>query len=602
VSALVALAALPIAALAIVALLRSPLAPRLVKTPQGERWVARETPVGGGIGIFTGFVAAVLLGVASGAIPASSEIWGILGGAAILFAAGLLDDLRQLSPLAKLAAQIGAAALVLGTGTHVEIVSNDLLAAAIGGLWLVGLTNAFNLLDNMDGLAATLAAIAAVFFAIDAVTIHPSHAALAVAIAIAAACAGFLPFNLRPGRPAAVYMGDSGSQMLGFSLAVLGLMSSWKVAGTTVATLILPVLVLAVPILDTALVTVVRLLERRPVTEGGRDHSSHRLVRYGLSEKHAVLLLGLVAAALGAASLGYNVLGDQWITLPALLLTFLLLVQFASFLADLERRPAADGGIFRAFDVHWRRLVEVSVDFVLVAGAFLAAYFLQFGGRGTEYQRFLFLQTLPVLIAARYVAFILFGLYRSVWRYAVARDLAAIVMAVAVSEVAAALVLHWTQVVPPGDFSETVFVIDALLCIALVAASRFGERAALQAMRRRRRPGLQRTLIVGAGRSGRSLHRELRETEGERVVGFVDDNPRLRRRRLQGQPVRGTLAEMARILEEARPTVVLVTIPDADRSRLDAVVGACAAAGNPCRFVRRETDLDPRVVLGAAAE
>ena len=87
-------------------------------------------------------------------------------------------------------------------------------------------------------------------------------------------------------------MGDAGSQMLGFALAALGLTSSWKVAGTTVATLILPILILAVPILDTALVTVVRLLEGRPVTQGGRDHSSHRLVRFGLSEKHAVLLLG----------------------------------------------------------------------------------------------------------------------------------------------------------------------------------------------------------------------------------------------------------------------------------------------------------------------
>jgi len=338
------------------------------------------------------------------------------------------------------------------------------------------------------------------------------------------------------------------------------------------------------------------------VTEGGRDHSSHRLVRYGLSEKHAVLLLGLLAAALGAASLGYNVLGDQWITLPALLLTFLLLVQFASFLADLEQRPTAGEGLLRAFDVHWRRLVEVAVDFALVGGAFLTAYFLQFGGQGTNYQRFLFLQTLPVLIAARYVAFILFGLYRSVWRFAVARDLAAIVVAVAVSELAAALVLHWTQVVPPGDFAQTVFVIDALLCIALVAASRFGERAALQALRRRRREGLRRTLIVGAGRSGRSLHRELRETDGERVVGFVDDNPRLRRRRVHGVPVLGATREIERLLERTNPDIVLITIPDASRETLDAVVDACVDAGVTCRFVRREIDLDPHVVLGSAAE
>src|SRR5437879_1683105 len=84
------------------------------------------------------------------------------------------------------------------------------LAAVLGVLWLVGLTNAFNLLDNMDGLASTLAMIAGIYFAIDAVTIHKSHTALAIALALAAACAGFIPYNLRPGRPAAIFMGDSG--------------------------------------------------------------------------------------------------------------------------------------------------------------------------------------------------------------------------------------------------------------------------------------------------------------------------------------------------------------------------------------------------------
>jgi UDP-GlcNAc:undecaprenyl-phosphate/decaprenyl-phosphate GlcNAc-1-phosphate transferase len=466
------------------------------------------------------------------------------------------------------------------------------------------LTNAFNLLDNMDGLAASLALIAAVYFAVDAVTIHPSHIALVLALGIAAGCAGFLPFNLRPGRPAAIYMGDSGSQLLGFALAALGLSSSWKVAGTTVATLILPVLILAVPILDTALVTVLRLLEGRPVTQGGSDHSSHRLVRYGLSEKHAVLLLGLVATTLGATSLGYNVLNETWVTLPAVLLTFVLLIQFGSFLADIEQRPAKDGrGFLGTFDVHWRRLIEVVVDFGVISVSFLAAYYLRVGsGGGSNYQRYLFLETLPVLLGARYLAFMLFGLYRSVWRYAAVRDLLAIVAAVVLSEVAAFAVITATQTIPPDTYPRGVFVIDALLCIPFVASTRLAERLLLPAVGRRRAASVRRSLIVGAGRAGRSLHRELRETPGERVLGFVDDNPRLRRRRLQGLPVRGSLAEMDRVLGQARPDVVLVTIPDADRARLDQVLESCERAGVRCRFVRREVDIDPRIALGALGE
>ena len=224
-------------------------------------------------------------------IPASRELGGILGGCAILFVAGLVDDVFHLPPLAKIGAQGAAAALVLVAGVRVEIVGNDVAATAIGVALAVGMTNAFNLLDNMDGLAATLAAIACAFFAIDAYTVHPSHLVAVLSLGICFACLGFLPYNLRLRGPAAVFMGDSGSQVLGFALAALGLASSWTVAGSTVATLLLPVLVLAVPILDTTLVTVVRLLEGRPVTRGGRDHTSHRLVYQGLSDKRAVVLL-----------------------------------------------------------------------------------------------------------------------------------------------------------------------------------------------------------------------------------------------------------------------------------------------------------------------
>ena len=194
-----------------------------------------------------------------------------------------------------------------------------MIAVAIAILWLVGMTNAFNLLDNMDGLAATLAAIAFAFFAIDAAQLHSSDPC-----SRSRSPAPRLP-RLPPVQPAAaaasalVFMGDSGSQTLGFALAALGLTASWNVAGTTVATLILPILVLAVPILDTTLVTIVRLLDGRPISQGGRDHTSHRLVRFGLSEKHAVALLALIATALGATSLAYNVLDDFRFTVVGVL-------------------------------------------------------------------------------------------------------------------------------------------------------------------------------------------------------------------------------------------------------------------------------------------
>jgi len=112
----------------------------------------------------------------------------------------------------------------------------------------------------------------------------------------------------------------------------------------------------------------------------------------------------------------------------------------------------------------------------------------------------------------------------------------------------------------------------------------------------------RRTVIVGAGRSGRSVLRELRETPGERVVGFVDDDPALRGRRIQTVPVVGTVDQIGLVLGRLAPDTVLVTIPAAPRESLDAIVEACARAGVACRFVRRQMDLDPSVVLGAAVE
>jgi FlaA1/EpsC-like NDP-sugar epimerase len=188
-----------------------------------------------------------------------------------------------------------------------------------------------------------------------------------------------------------------------------------------------------------------------------------------------------------------------------------------------------------------------------------------------------------------------------VWRYAGARDAGSVVGGVLVSELIAYGFLSATQ--PWGDFPRSAFVVDALLAIVLVGGSRFAERALDRGLGGfRERSGRNKTLIVGAGRSGRSLMRELRETAGEHVVGLVDDDPALRRRRLQGTTVLGSLQEIGLAIGRADPDVVLVTIPDAPRERLDFVLQACERAGVPCRFVRRETDLDPRVVLGAAAE
>jgi len=589
VNAIAAVAALSVAALTLSVLLRAGLGGRLVADPSGERWHARSTPVFGGVGIFLGLVAGVAAAIAVGATDASSELLGILGGCAILFVAGFVDDVYTLKPIAKLAAQFAAAAVVLASGLTVEIVGNNVVATALGLVWLVGITNAFNLLDNMDGLAASLATVSCAVFAVAALDADSGELALVVALALGGACLGFLPFNLRPGRSARVFMGDSGSQVIGFGLASLALASSWTTAGATLTSLVLPLLVLAVPILDTTLVTLRRTIERRPVTQGGTDHSSHRLVYYGLSEQQAVAALTLLAALLGATALAYNVLANPRVTAVGLLISFVVLVQFASFLGDLQERsrredPGPAPPLWRAFFSNPRRLVEVLTDFVIICFSFLASYFLFVDGGGTYIQRGIFLAVLPILLGVRYVLFVAFGIYRRIWRFASARDLLAIAGAVALS---VPLTIGIVRAIRPlTDFPLEIFFVDALLCMTLVAGSRLALR--LLPGLSRARTTQQRVLIVGAGRSGRALARELAETPETRVVGFVDDNPALRRRRIHGVTVRGALDDVERLLGDLQVGEVLVTIPEAASERLELLVASCTDAGVGCRFVVRE--------------
>jgi UDP-GlcNAc:undecaprenyl-phosphate GlcNAc-1-phosphate transferase len=248
----------------------------------------------------------------------------------VAFTTGLVDDLRRLRPYQKLAGQVLAAAVLLLDGVTFRGTGWPPLDCAITLFWLVGITNALNLLDNMDGLAAGVATVAAGFLAVDCWLGGQPGAAEWLA-AFAGALLGFLVYN---SHPASIFMGDGGALFIGIFLAALALVG--KPAGDSAGPLsvAVPVLILAVPIFDTTLVTVCRKLAGRAASQGGRDHTSHRLVALGLSERQAVWLLYGLAALAGSVAMGVRTVAVE----VGLLLTagfVVLLILFGLFLGRI---------------------------------------------------------------------------------------------------------------------------------------------------------------------------------------------------------------------------------------------------------------------------
>jgi len=257
---------------------------------------SQESPVPylGGLAIVVSF-AAVILVAATIRRPDGGylDLVTLLGLAVLLAFVGLVDDLRGLSPFLRLAVEVAAGVLVWQS-QGAAFLGNDVLDLLVTVLWVVGVTNAMNLLDNMDGLSAGVAAIASFWFFVIAAA-NGQFLVATLAIALCGCSIGFLRSNFHPAR---IYMGDAGALFIGFLLAAIGLRLRFE--GPTEVTFFVPILVLGVPLFDTTLVTVNRLLHRRSPLSGGRDHSSHRIVFVGVPVRAAV---GLIYA--GAVSLGW---------------------------------------------------------------------------------------------------------------------------------------------------------------------------------------------------------------------------------------------------------------------------------------------------------
>ena len=251
-------------------------------------------PCSAGLRFYLAFV-----GGALAVLPLTRTVLGLIGLTTVMFLTGLIDDIRELRPQSKLVVQLACGFLLYVVGYHFNDALPWWLDLGIVVFWVAAITNAMNLLDNMNGLAAGTAVIAGVFRLLLYMSTGNVEGAVATSVFIGAV-AGFLVFNF---PRASVFMGDTGSFTIGFVLAALNLTSSEAYSKTLFSVLIFPVLVLAIPIFDTAFVALHRYFSGRAVSQGGRDHTSHRLVAVGLSETVAVLILWAISIAAGALAM-----------------------------------------------------------------------------------------------------------------------------------------------------------------------------------------------------------------------------------------------------------------------------------------------------------
>ncbi len=551
--------------------------------PSLDRWHQTPTALFGGIGIFLAFLMSYGLWAEH-----DRTFWGLILGCELMFFFGLIDDVLCAKPSTKLLGQIVAASVLPACGLMVPGLPPQ-FAIPLTVLWVVGLVNAFNLLDNMDGLSAGVAVIAASVMAAHAVMTDNLAVAMVAAI-LAGSALGFLRYNV---HPASIFMGDAGSQLLGYVLAAVALLGVPGHATNLVATMMIPVLLLSVPIFDTLLVALARKLHCRPVSQGGTDHSSHRLVALGLSESRAVWVLYVISAIAGALVLLNTGFGS--LTLLMMMLMFgVALLLFGMFLGEVRiyspeemeqaRKGSRSNNVFlNGLILYKRRVAEVAIDTVIIYVAYLSSYLLRYEGVISEANAALIAESLPLVITIKLSCFFGLGLYRGVWRYVSLRDLVNVVRAVTIASGATVLALLF--VTRFEGYSRAAFVIDWIVLVLLVSGVRVMLRVFQELFAGAATTEGSRILIVGAGDTGELVLRELRQHHRQtyQPVGFVDDDLSKHGRSIHGLPVLGGSEGLYDIVRRHRVQEVLVAIPSLSLERWDAIASMCRAQSITCR-------------------
>ncbi len=562
-----------------------------VVQPRKDRWNNIPTPTLGGIAMFFVFIISVLVSsVLTGEL--GQVRWALLAGSVLMFGMGLFDDFKRITPPTKLVGQILAAAIVVYFIDVIHFFPWGVANIILTFVWLVGITNAINLLDNMDGLAGGVALIAAGVLSYFFWRTN-NQSLLLISLSLVGSILGFLVFNFPPAK---IFMGDSGSMFLGFTLAALSVARRTQASNILAVTMV-PTLLFLLPIIDTALVTITRLLRGQSPAQGGADHTSHRLVAFGLTERQAVLFLYGIAIVSGVAAAGLEALDYalSLVLIPILLISLALFTAYLGRLKVVSTLTPSQGSITRLMVnlTYKRRLFEIVLDFFLIGVSYYLAYWIRFGLTFNQAYMNLYVRSVPLALATAYFAFFILGVYRGAWRYVGVDDLVRYATASLGAVIPVAVLL---KIIYPTDvYSLEIFILYAVFLFFSLAASRSSFQVLDRISGRQiTNSDIESVLIYGAEDAGEiALRWIIRNPElGYRPIGFLDDDPLWWGRHIHGVDILGGCEQLENILSNKHIDGIIISSSSRLSSDLtEKTIAMCHNRGVWVKVLRLEFEL-----------
>jgi UDP-GlcNAc:undecaprenyl-phosphate/decaprenyl-phosphate GlcNAc-1-phosphate transferase len=541
-----------------------------VAQPRKDRWHSKPTALHGGVGFFPAFI----FGAGYSIWAFFPEKWpqmiwsnadvsdlklylALVLGACLMFCLGWLDDIKHFRPSTKFIIQLIGASVVIFAGGIFPLTEIRMVNQIVTYLWFIGIINAVNMLDNMDGLSSGVVLIASGTLVLLTLFVESSEnqlLAVPLALSLAACLCCFLIFNF---PPASIFMGDSGSLSIGFILASLSIPSQLNgYFGITtpdqlwspILVILIPATVLAIPIFDTTLVTITRRWRSQKASQGGRDHSSHRLVILGFSEKTTVLILYFCAIFGGSIAVVLQQYPER--SIPVLFVFCLVLALSGVYLGHVkvqEMDVNAQDSFWTPLVSYWlykRRAAEVILDLFVIVTCYFSAYLLRFEGKLGPDMRIEVVNNIPIVIPACLVAFFISGIYRGQWQFISITDIPRYFWGVIGGIVCSISIVTLVNRFGPGH-SRSAFLIFGLLLFLMVMGTRVSFRLFEQIAGRQKKKNnwgkKKSVLIYGAGKGGKLLFEELSFNPAiakYSVVGFIDDDKRKTGKLMFGLPIR----------------------------------------------------------------